>query len=412
MAFPRPARAPFAAIVTAALLDWACASAPSPDHTAPVATPAASSCLVAAESIGPSRAVAVVFADAADAERARLADSLRTPVRFDCTGRAIPELATAWSADSSRTYWTLELGAWAQAGADDEPPAVRVATAWRTSPGAAATLELAGVQSMLPLDQRRLAIGFASAHPSIPMIFADATLGLPRGGTGPARLLATAPGGDLRDALDRGADVVVGRDPLLLDYAARRAGLTAVPLPWSRSYVLLVPPGQSLGDVIPPDTGAFRAGLARDAVRAEARPAAAPFWWDAAPGCQRPAPPVPSAPSSDVIGYERGDASARELAERLVALADTLGLTARGYPAEDFRAALRAGRERAYVVAVPAHAYVPCREIADWPSGAMSVGLVETRARAVIRQGTPPLAVDWDGTLHATDPSGPAPPSP
>ena len=415
MRSPRPVRVPIAAVVTAALLGWACASAPRPRQTAPIGAPESPSCPVSTDSVGLPRTVAVVFADSLEAEPARLADSLPTPVRFDCPGRAIPDLATAWSRDSSGTYWTLEFGSRTQTSGGDELTAARVADAWRTDSGAAAALESAGARSMLPLDGRRLAVGFSSPHQDIPTVFADPSLGLRRGETASGRLLATAPGGDPRDALDRGADVVVGRDPGLLDYARRRPDFVAVPLPWSRSYVLVLPPAGSLEDVIPADTTAFRTALARDAVRAEARAAVPPFWWDVGSGCRRSSgrPPQPSPlPSSDIIAYQEGDASARELAERLVALADTERLTARGYPADDFTAALRAGRERAYVVALPAHPYLPCRETADWPAGSTGIGLVETRSHAFVRRGTPPLVVDWDGTLHAAESSVPEPLSP
>jgi hypothetical protein len=409
----RAGRLPYAAVVTAVLLDWGCASHPPSSPTAPRTAPVAAPCVIGPDSFGPPRTVTVVFADSVAAQRARLADSLRTPVRFDCTGRPLPGLATAWSGDSSGKYWTLEFGAGPQASGGEEMTAARVATAWRTAPRAAATLELGGVESMLPLDERRLAVGFSSAHRTLPAIFADPALGLPRGGTVPNRLVATVSGGDLRDALDGDADVVVSSEPLLLDYARQRPELTAVPLPWSRSYVLVVPPGRAIEGVIPSDTAAFRAGLARDAVHAEARPAVAPFWWDTRRKCSRqPGAEALSPLPSNAIAYQRGDASARELAERLVALADTQQLTARGYPADELAAALREGRERAYVLAVPSRVYVPCRETADWPAGSVSVALVESRARAVIRRGTPVLVVDWDGTLHAADSSAAVLPSP
>ena len=52
------------------------------------------------------------------------------------------------------------------------------------------------------------------------------------------------------------------------------------PLPWSRIYVLAIPPGQrGFGALIPADSAAFRADLASDAVRVEARAAEGPFWW-------------------------------------------------------------------------------------------------------------------------------------
>ena len=61
--------------------------------------------------------------------------------------------------------------------------------------------------------------------------------------------------------------------PRLLDYAVHRQGLAVIPPPWSRTYYLVILGGSSsLGTAIPSDTAAFRAALARDAVRTDARP--------------------------------------------------------------------------------------------------------------------------------------------
>jgi hypothetical protein len=394
MRFPRAA---LAAAVMAALLSTACGARRAPAPTSPEAAPPPPACVVAADSTGPPRAMTVVFADSGDAARARLADSLETPVRLDCEGRALPGLARAWSRDSSGRFWTLSLHGSSGSGPSSDWTAAALASAWQAAPAATA-LRLSGVVSLLPLDERRLVVGFSAPQAALPPVFAELTLGVPRGRARDAAVLAAVSAGDLRDALDAGADVVVGADPALLDYARRRSGAVAVPLPWSRSYVLLVPAGSALPDALPPDTAAFRAGLARDAVRAEARGAAPPFWWDRIESCPRIR--TPEAARSDAIAYDRGDASARELAERLVALAGPAGLTTRGLPRDSLSAALRSGSDRAYVVSVPAHALVPCREVADWPAAAAAVGLVETRAHAVIWRGTPALGVDWDGTLR------------
>jgi hypothetical protein len=174
--------------------------------------------------------------------------------------------------------------------------------------------------------------------------------------------------------------------------------------------VLLVPAGRSFGGAIPTDTSVFRAGLARDAVRADARAAAAPFWWEAAGACAR-ARPEAGAGTSSAITYREDDATARELAERLVALAGADGLAARAVPSDSFAAVLRRGGERAYVVAVPIHALVPCRALADWPAGASVIPLVDARDHAILRRGTPPLVVGWDGTLRSAAAMAP-PPSP
>src|SRR5439155_581463 len=78
-------------------------------------------------------------------------------------------------------------------------------------------------------------------------------------------------GGDQRDLLDAGVDLLVTDDPGAVAYAATRADFSSVPLPWDRTYVLLAPvpvraPAPILED------------LARHVVRVEARPASPPFW--------------------------------------------------------------------------------------------------------------------------------------
>jgi hypothetical protein len=371
---------------------------------------AAPSCLIQADSAGAPRRVTAVFADSAGAERARRAGTLETPVWLDCEGRPHPALAAAWSRDSAGRFWTLELEAPAGDGGDPRWTAASLAAAWRASAPASEALRLSGVESLLPLDERRLVVGFSSAHADLPQLFADPALGIPRSEPLPTTLVTRASDGDLRDALDSGTDLIVSNDPALLDYAGRRPGLTQAPLPWSRSYVLLVPAGGSLGSALPPDTSQFRAGLARDAVRADARAAAAPFWWDAAGTCPRAHQEAGALTSSAII-YREGDGTSRELAERLVALAGAEGLTAHGVPSDSLAAVLRRGGDRAYVVAVPVHALVPCRAVADWPAGASIVGLVETRDHAILRRGTPPLVVGWDGTLRSPVAMAP-PPSP
>lgn len=388
-----------------------CAPHPGPAPSPGAAPAVAPSCLIVADSAGTPRTVTAVFADSADAERARRTDSLETPVRLDCEGRALPALATAWSRDSSGRFWTIRLDS--STGGTDGPrwTAAALVAAWRASAPASEALRLSGAESVLPLDDRRIVVGFLAPRSSVPPLFADPALGVPRSRPRPTTLDARAPGGDLRDALEGGADLVVSDDPALLDYAGQRPGLTGVPLPWSRAYVLVVPAGSSLGPAVPPDTAGFRAGLARDAVRVDARPAARPFWWDEVGDCGRP--PASAVPRhSSAVAYAEDDAPARALAERLVALAGAEALTARGLSADDLSAALRAGSERAYVVAVPSHALVPCRAVAGWPADAAAVGLVETREHAIIRRGTPPLVVGWDGTLGTPDNAATRAPSP
>lgn len=328
----------------------------------------------------------------------------RPLIRLDCLGAARPGAAASWTPDPSRRSWTFVLA----------PSALGVtagaaAAEWRTRPNAATTLRISGVASVVPLDGRRLVVTLDRPTDSVPALFADPSLGLvtdslpPSGTTFIARRPAS---GDPRDALDGGADILRTGDPALLDYARSRGEYTVHPLPWSRTYVLIMPPGRE-GPVglIPADSAAFRAGLARDAVRAEARGAEPPFWWNGTGRC--PAPEVVPASretlGAKVVVYAREDAVARALAERVVALADDRTTATSGIPAVRMAEALHGGLAWAYVVAVPRTALVPCREVATWPAGAAAIPLIDTRASAIVRRGVPRLTVEFDGKLRPAD---------
>jgi hypothetical protein len=322
-------------------------------------------------------------------------------IRLDCLGGARPAAAVSWSPDASRHSWTFVLAPSALG-----TTAAAAAAEWRTRPGAATTLRMSGVASVVPLDDRRLVVTLDRPSDSVPALFADPSLGLVTDSLAPTgtRFVARRPaGGDPRDALDAGADILRTGDPAVLDYARRRSEFTIHPLPWSRTYVLVVPPeGEVPDDLIPADSAAFRVGLARDAVRAEARGAEPPFWWDDIRPCPAlDAPPAPREPlGTDLVAYAREDPIARALAERVVALADDRTRATSALPADRMAQALHAGLAWAYVVAVPRTALVPCRELARWPAGSAVIPLIDTRASAIVRRGVPRLSVEFDGTLR------------
>jgi hypothetical protein len=209
------------------------------------------------------------------------------------------------------------------------------------------------------------------------------------------------PLGDPRDALDRGVDLLVTRDPALLEYAARRPEFTVHALPWSRIYVLVQPEQAQPFAAI--STEQEQQSLARDAVPADARVAEPPFWWT---GTSCPTENAPaSSPTSDRIVYLQGDDVARALAERLVALAGPGNrLRAAALEQSSFMATLRAGMERAYIVSLPRHPIEPCYEVRDFPAGARILPLIDSRSHAIVRRGAPPLTVDWDGTVRIVRP--------
>jgi hypothetical protein len=389
------ARPRLALLLGGGVLAAACAHGPVAPPPPELPPHPSSTCVVSSDSAGAGRDVAAAFDDSADARRVARATRVVAPVRLDCEGHPSPGLAVSWSRDSSARYWTLDL---------DTPStwtAGTLAAAWWADPDASAALRWAGVESLVPLDERRLVLGFSAPQPEPPAVLADRSLGVPP--TSPRRIsvLPKLDSGDLRDAIDRGVDLVQTSDPDVIEYASRRPGLTTVPLPWNRAYLLLLPwRSAGVGAAIPLDTAAFRAALARDAVRTDARAAEPRSWWDHAGTCRRePVPPGRRREVANTVVYRAADPVARGLAERIVALAGAPELAARGLDDKSFVSALASGSERAFVVAVPLHATAPCRESAGWPLTITAVPLIETRPHAILRRGTPPLTVEWDGTL-------------
>lgn len=391
-----------ARVVGAALAAWlstACGGR-SPS-TVPEPADAPDPCLLPTGE--PGRPRALIVAAARPEDTAGVARPQPEPVvRLDCTGAARPSAADSWTPDATGRTWTLVL---ARSAVDLSAGAV--AAEWRTRPEAATTLRHAGIASVVPLDDRRLVVTLARAHASVPPVFADPSLAVVTdsgpviGTTFVLRLAA----GDPRDALDAGADIVPTDDPELLEYARARSELLVHPLPWSRTYVLVIPPGQrGFEKLIPPDSAAFRAGLARDAVRVEARGAEGPFWWTGAGPCSEAAASATAAARGlRLTAQAWHDPVGRALAERLVALAGTPMRVTGGLDPGAPIPAIHSELGTAFVVPVPRPALVPCREIAAWPAGATVVPLIDTRRSVVVRRGVPPITVDFDGRLRAAD---------
>ncbi len=239
-----------------------------------------------------------------------------------------------------------------------------------------------------------------------------------------------------RDALDAGVDLLVTDDPATVSYATHRAELLTLPLPWDRTYVVLA------SESAPPNASeTLRLTLAESvvrAVRADARAAQAPFWWESREGCAATVgtqPGAPARPSSRVV-YHSSDRVAAGIAERLVALAGSrsargedsvLGkllprlsrassrATTAALGPSAFAAALHAGDEVAYVLPLPRFIVAPCHEFAmllrsaPWLESARTdsrlpvIPLIETRSHAIVRRGRVGLSVDADGSLRLLD---------
>ncbi len=227
----------------------------------------------------------------------------------------------------------------------------------------------------------------------------------------------TAPEADLRDVLDRGVpatgaprpDVVVTRDANVLAYAANSADYFTDVLPWNRTYVLVAGDSPS---VIPSE--AERDALARDAVTADARGAVRPFAWLTEPSCVTP-PALSSTTPRSIVVYAAGDAIARQLAERIVAL--TAGgarpawlptRLAQGAPAprvapivvDSIADALETGRAAAAVIALSRDPRARCGTV-NAPLPWRGIPLLDSRAHVIVRRGSgAAFTVGVDGSLR------------
>jgi hypothetical protein len=302
-----------------------------------------------------------------------------------------PGLAAEWTGDPTGRRWIFTLRQ------SPHPPnrapltAAGVVSSWHGRRGAVDAL---GIDSAVALDDGRLSVTLRATPDSAPRLFADPALSVP---SGPILDFQVAPDGDPRDALDRGADLVVTRDPAVVGYVANRPDFTTFPLPWSRTYVLLQPAGGFRIWILGVDS--VRRSLARDVAQADARAAEPSFWRPQCPYTDLSYVMPP--PISPRIVYPRDDKVARGLAERIVALTrDTVPLRSAGLNPAEFAAAVRDQHDRGYVLGLPRQVPAPCHESAALPAGAGIQPLIDTRAHAIVRRGAPPLTVDWDGTIR------------
>jgi hypothetical protein len=300
-------------------------------------------------------------------------------------------------------------------------------------------------------------------------VLKESTAGSWKLGTGPMRLVASFPDADGirvrmigpmayselampivrfeerssaegRDAVDAVPDLIVTRDPAVIDYATRGSGYEVVSGKWDRRYLLL---STSRAAAISGGSAVSRMGeavledLARDAVRGEARPSASPYWRDDDVACVIPAS---DAPAGDLAGlvesgeslprvvYPESDVAAAGLADRIVAIAggaagdsngldgafpdlDAIGpsLRSEGVSSSDFVDRLKEGRDAMYIVsessppANPCYVAVELARRAPWLARLgrdlvhVPVALVETRPTYIGRRGRVSLTIDLHG---------------
>jgi len=263
-----------------------------------------------------------------------------------------------------------------------------------------------------------------------------------QGDTAPALVVQATDPQAARDALDAGASVLVTGDPDAVAYARSRADLESVALPWDRSWVLVVPTASPVPAAPGADSAAdsLRGALAAGAVREDARASNGDHWWNGAPASCVSAvmtladSGVAPAATTDRVAYREGDTVARELAERLVALAAVHSpalaalapslagrsrLRAAGLTPGVFARAMASGRDVGYILPLPARAPAACQAAGGLSADSAArdaaadsrpvIALVDTRAHVIVRRGTTGLAVDSLGafTLLAPAPARP-----
>jgi hypothetical protein len=222
------------------------------------------------------------------------------------------------------------------------------------------------------------------------------------GARGPRLTIHSATEVNARDLVDAGVDLLLTDSPALAAYAGSRGDVMSMPLGWNRTWVFATPRRELSID----SSAVFRAGLARDAVRADARAAEGPYWWSDTTGCSLPAvrSPLASVGTARVV-YPRDDVVARALAERLVAI---LGgrATAAGLAPNALQSALMSGGEMAYVMPLERLTLDRCRAVNDLLAGGPWLGtqgaitpLIDTRLRAVVRRNRLSIDFAWDSTV-------------
>jgi hypothetical protein len=398
----------------------------------------------------------------------------QTLVAVDCTGETRGALAESWQRGNGGRQWTFELRADARFWDGQPVTAWDVEWWWRYVMSQSSLVDSA-IDSIAVVDERIVSVYFQQSYRRVPPVLTstELTVAAPSydsewplgsgsfqpvddrpgsrrtvltvrpafGRSGPVVRFVAASGRNARDLLDGPVDAMVTTDRAVIEYAQTRPHLSTGALPWDRTYVLLstaraaaLRSGEQTGEISPE----LCDGLAADAVRNDARGHAAPFWWRELDDCVDLRPPHTSmldaprganANTSRRILFHREDETARDIAERIVALAalesgpsaanlkaaipglagGPAGLVAEGVSEESMALSLRGGDDFAYVLAVPRRPADPCAQaralfrripwlatVGPRVSDAL-IPLVDTRRHVITNIEHVGAMVDWFG---------------
>jgi hypothetical protein len=414
-----------------------------------------------------------------DSERLVFRQLYEPLIRVDCRGSVRPGLAESWRRYGDGSRWRLELAEDARFWDGTAVTAADVEESMEAAKQRGTAIET-GIDSVEIESDRTLFLHFDRPHDHVPHALAELALAVWKrsgsawplgtgryqlapgagpqltsgstafpaaGRVGPEIEFRVATAADARDLLEDETELLLTRDPAVIDYAGSLTRLADIPLTWDRTHILLSTSRvQQLRrdeelESLPEEVVD---ALARDAVRGDARGYRRPSWWDVQGSCPGPSdgparlPPVPRGayrPGPRRIVYDRGDSIAQDLANRIVALAGDArstaasalaaaipalrepdrSVTAEGLTSERLAATLRAGDDFAYVVRINRLELDPCMAVrrlvvaAEWLGidglelSEMLVPLVDSRAHAIVRGESLGLQLDWDGTISIAD---------
>jgi hypothetical protein len=295
-------------------------------------------------------------------ERVVFAQLYETLVQVDCAGATRPGLAESWTGEEDDTVWifTLREGARFWDGTRITPGDVR------------RSLSANLTQDVNVLDARRVAVHLPQSNSRFPVLLAhpSTAVSVTRPGwtwpvgSGPCRLRASDPaplpdlaclpnlnhpaapawksltfrvnpGTDPRDLVVTDMDLALVRNMDQVGFFNDAPGFRSVPLPWNRLYLLVCPPDMNTLGADRWITAAAKMDVGRDVTAIAARP-----WRDIVfpaggeDDCPELTSPAAGAESArlewnleaknldqDVLAYPGNDSGAREMAQRLGALA-------------------------------------------------------------------------------------------
>lgn len=408
-----------------------------------------------------------------------------TLLTVNCLGQVRPGLAANWRRRDDGRRWSFELRENARFWDGTPVTASDVLAGWNDT-WARSPIFSATIDSVTVDGGRSLSVYLRKAQRDVPRVLATAEFAVakrsqesewaigtgryrvsesdPRGSNSPRKTLVLKPtdgargalhftirsGADPADVLDHTVDVMISRDSRVVEYARAVPDLELVPLVWDRTYVLLSPSrvaAVSAGERVEMVPWELADALARDAVRGDARGHRSPAWWDEVGDCDDDAGRSPLLPSSERIAdagrrilYDAGDPVARDLAERIVAIAladpsrspesaalvaavpalleSAHHLVAEGVGGTTLSSHVRYGDGLAFVIAVPCRPADPCYEAqallarAPWLSPRESdlseaiVPLVDTSAYVIARKDRVTFVTDWHGNVFITNGMG------